>query len=134
LRTKLTGTANVAQLTGAPFATTAEEWALANWISDLPGFAAPQALKYRKWAFRTAFPKLSAKCGTSIPSSFPLMAAADAGPSINLSGTMTSGSGAAYQRALQGPGADRFTLLFSNGTGAQLQETVSPRLNVLRIR
>jgi len=47
---------------------------------------------------------------------------------------MTSGSGAAYQRALQGPGADRFTLLFSNGTGAQLQATVLPRLNVLRIR
>ena len=132
--TSATGTANVAQLTGAPFATTAEEWALANWVSDLPGFAAPQALTYKKWAFRTAFPKLSAKCGASIPSSFPLAAAADAGPTINLSGTMTSGSGAAYQRALQGPSADRFTLLFSNGTGAQLQATVLPRLNVLRIR
>lgn len=132
--TTATGTTNVAQVTSAPFATTAEEWALANWVSDLPGFTAPAALKYKKWAFRTAFPKLRAACGPPIPSTFPLLATADAGPNINLTGTMTSGSGAAYERALQGPGADRFTLLFSNGTGAQLQSTVLPRLNVLRIR
>jgi hypothetical protein len=47
---------------------------------------------------------------------------------------MVSGSGAAYQRALQGPGATAFSILFSDGTGAQLKSTVVPRLNVLRIR
>jgi hypothetical protein len=134
--TTLTGTANVAQVTGAPFATTAGEWALANWVSDLQGFTAPNALKYKKWAFRTAYPTLRAKCGPSsqIPPTFQLAAAADAGPNINLSGMMVSGSGAAYQRALQGPGAPAFTLLFSDATGAQLQNTVLPRLNVIRIR
>ena len=136
--TKLTGTANVAHMTGAPFATTVGEWALANWVSDLPGFTAPKALKYEKWAFRSAYPVLKARCGTSLPSSFPssfpLVATAAAGPSINLAGTMVSGSGAAYQRALQGPGADPFNLLFSDATGGRLRSTVSPRLNVLRIR
>ena len=39
-----------------------------------------------------------------------------------------------YQRALQGPGAPAFTLLFSDATGAQLKSTVLPRLNVIRIR
>ena len=133
-QTTLLSTANVAQVTGAPFATTVGEWALANWVSDLPGFTAPNALKYKKWAFRSAFPALRAKCGNSIPPTFPLVATADAGPSINLSGTMGSGSGAAYQRALQVAGAASFTLLFSDGTGAQLKATVLPRLNVVRIR
>jgi hypothetical protein len=130
----LTGTAQVTQVTGAPFATTVAEWALANWVSDLPGYTAPNALKYQKWAFRSAYPTLRAKCGSSIPPTFPLVAAADAGRSVNLSGTMVSGSGAAYQRALQGPGATAFSILFSDGTGAQLKSTVVPRLNVLRIR
>jgi hypothetical protein len=134
--TNLKGTANVAQVGDAPFATTAQEWALANWVSDLPGFTAPNALKYKLWAFRTAFPALRAFCGpqSQIPPAFPLVATAGAGPNIDLSGTMTSGSGAAYQRALQGPGAASFTLLFSDATGAQLKSTVVPRLNVLRIR
>jgi hypothetical protein len=132
--TSATGTINVAQVTGVPFATTAQEWALANWVSDLPGFTAPTALKYEKWAFRSAFPTLRATCGSPVPPTFPLVATADAGPNINLSGTMASGSGAVYQRALQGPGAPAFTLLFSDATGAQLKSTVLPRLNVIRIR
>jgi hypothetical protein len=132
--TTLTGTANVAQVTGAPYATTVGEWALANWVSDLPGFTAPNALKYKTWAFRSAYPILRARCGSSIAPSFPLVATAAAGPSVNLLGTMVSGSGAAYQRASQGPGAAGFHVLFSDGTGAQLKSTVLPRLNVLRVR
>jgi len=47
---------------------------------------------------------------------------------------MASGSAGGYQRALQGPGDALFTLLFSDATGAQLRQTIVPRLNVLRIR
>jgi len=133
-QTALTSTANVAQATGAPFATTVGEWALAAWASDLPGFTAPNALRYKTWAFRSAYPQLRARCGNNIPAAFPLTATADAGPSINLTGVMTSGSGGAYQRALQAPGAGSYTLLYSDSTGAQLKTTVSARLNVLRIR
>lgn len=134
VQTTLTGTANVAQATGAPFATTVGEWALALWASDLPGFTAPDALKYKKWAFRSAYPKLRARCGNLIPPTYVLTATAGAGASVNLSGSMGSGSAGAYQRALQGPGAASFTMLFSDATGAQLKATVLPRLNVLRIR
>jgi hypothetical protein len=133
-QTSLVGTSNVAHLSGTGFATTAMEWAFANWTSDVPGFAAPDALKYKKWAFRSAYPSLNAKCSTPIQATFPLTASADAGPSVNLTGTMFSGSGGAYQRALQGPGAAGFMLLFSDATGAQLKSTVLPRINVLRVR
>ena len=132
--TALTGTNNVTQQTGQAYAITAGEWALANWASDLPGFAAPQALKYKLWTFRTAYPKLNAKCGASIAPTFPLVATANPGPAVNVSGNMIAGSGATYQRALQGKSGPSFNVLFSDATGAQLKATVSPRLNVLRIR
>jgi hypothetical protein len=132
--TALTGTTNVANVTGAPFATTAGEWALANWASDFPGFTAPTSLRYKKWAFRTAYPKLNAACGSLIPATFPLTATSAAGTNISLSGTMIAGSGAAYQRALQGQSGGPFDVLFSDETGGQLKSTVLPRLNVLRIR
>jgi hypothetical protein len=132
--TSLTGTANVAQATGVPFSNLAEQWALANWVSDLPGFSAPAELSYQHWAFRTAYPHLSATCSASLPSSYPLVALSAAGPSVALSGAMESGSAGGYQLALQGPGDPSFTLLFSDATGAQLRQTVVPRLNILRIR
>jgi hypothetical protein len=133
-QTSLTGTANVSLATNVAYATSASEWALALWASDLPGFTAPPALSYKKWAFRTAYPKLRTKCGSTIPPSFPLTATASAGPMVAMSGTMTSGSPGAYQRALQAAGAISYTMLYSDGTGAQLKTTVFPRLDVLRIR
>ena len=79
---------------------------------------------------------MHAKCNypVTLPDSFRLSAVASAGPGINLTGTMWTGSGAAYQRALQAPGAAGYALLFSDGAGAQLQQSVRPRLNVMRIR
>jgi len=129
------GTLNVAQHTGRPFAAMARDWALANWVSDLPGFTAPDSLTYRHWAFRAAYPRLNAICNpATTPATFPLVAAAGPGTTINLTGTMASGSPGGYQRALLGPGDAQFRLLFSDSTGARLRQTVLPRLNVLRIR
>jgi hypothetical protein len=132
--TNLTGAQNVLGVTGQAVATTLKQWALANWVSDLPGFAAPAALRYKHWAFRTAYPRMNATCNPNLPASFPLVAVAGAGTSINLRGTIWAGSGAAYQRALQGPGGAGFSLLFSDSAGAVLNALVVPRLNVIRIR
>ncbi len=139
VQTSATGTQNVTQVTGQPYAKSVEEWALANWVSDLPGFTPPAALTYKHWAFRSDYPALYAKCAsllipTSFPNAFPLVAVSSAGRSVSLTGTMWSGSGAAYQRALQGPSEAGYTLLFSDRTGAQLLPILAPRLNVLRIR
>jgi hypothetical protein len=133
-RTSLTGTANVSQVTGQTFATLARRWTFANWVSDLPGFAAPANMRYKKWAFRAAYPALYASCSAALPSTYPLAAPGVAGGNINVSGTMYAGSAGAYVRALQGPGAGGFALLFSDANGGQILPTVAPRLNVLRIR
>jgi hypothetical protein len=137
--TALTGTNNVSQVSGVSWATTASAWALANWVSDLPGFATPVGLKYKKWAFRTAYPTLNSYCGSlspplHIPATFPLQATAAPGTSVSATGTMIAGSGATYQRALQGVSGATFDVLLSDPTGGQLKVTALPRLNVLRIR
>jgi hypothetical protein len=135
VQTSVTSTNNVTQATGTPFTTTETEWALAQWVSDLTGFTAPAPLKYRTWAFRSAYPTLSARCpNLGIPAGFPLAAGQSPGASLRISGVMRAGSGAAYERALQAPGAAGYTLLFSDSTGAQLRSTVRPRLNVVRVR
>lgn len=134
VQTSATGTNNVVQRTGVPFATLAKRWVLANWVSDLPGFTAPGNLKYKTWAFRSAYPTLHASCTAALPATFPLAAPGGPGAAINVTGTIYAGSAGTYQRALQAPGDGQFTLLFSDGTGALLQGSVLPRLNVLRIR
>src|SRR2546426_1602345 len=48
----LSGAVNVAAQTGHAFDTTVTRWALANWVSDLPGFTAPPELQYTSWHFR----------------------------------------------------------------------------------
>ncbi|OLC09061.1 MAG: hypothetical protein AUH42_00030 [Gemmatimonadetes bacterium 13_1_40CM_70_11] len=133
--TSLTGAANVAAQANELFATIVERWALANWVSDLPGFTAPPELVYTSWALRTDYPKLNARCTPpTTPAAFPLVALAGAPASVSVSGSLRAGTGAVYQRVLQGPGAGPFQVLFSDGNGAQLRETTQPRLNVIRIR
>jgi len=134
VQTNSTGTNNVSQRTGTPFATVARRWALANWVSDLPGYTAPARLRYKTWAFRSAFPALNGSCAASIPATFPLAAPGGPGNANNVTGTIYAGSAGTYQRALQEPSGAQFTLLFSEATGALLQTFVVPRLNVLRIR
>ena len=133
VQTSLTGAANVTAQTGQPFAQTVSRWALANWVSDLPGFSAPSELQYSSWHFRTTFASLHSQDTTNFPLAYPLVPIRSAGNAVNLSGTLHSGSGE-YVRAVQAPGEAAFTLHFSaNGTAA-VSPAVVPRLNVLRIR
>src|SRR5256885_10033738 len=56
--TGLTGPRNVGTQTGQSFPLLLERWALANWVSDLPGFAAPSSLQYKMWRFPAPCPRL----------------------------------------------------------------------------
>ena len=134
-QTLATGVTNVQNASGGtPFATLVERWALANYVSDLPGFVTPPELKYKVWAFRTAYPRLRSRCNNgSIPAAFPLVPGVGAGGAVNLSGFLHAGSGT-YYRAQQSAGAAGFTLLFSDAMGGALQPSVVPRLNVIRIQ
>src|SRR6266576_2463782 len=130
----LAGAANVAAQTGHAFDTTVTRWALANWVSDLPGFATPVELSYTSWHFRTrTFPSLNQQDPHDFPRPYPLVPMASAGSAVSLSGTLRSGSGV-YARALQPPGAPAFTLLFNAGGTAALSALDVPRLSVIRIR
>jgi hypothetical protein len=133
VQTSLTGAANVAAQSGQPFGQTVSRWALANWVSDLPGFTAPTELKYSSWHFRTTFSSLHSQDPTDFPLAYPLVPTLSAGNAVNFSGTLHSGSGD-YVRAVQPAGGAAFTLHFSaNGTTA-VSPTVAPHLIVLRIR
>jgi hypothetical protein len=136
-RTALTGLANVSAASGgASFGTILEQWALASYVSDLPAFPTPPELQYTTWQFRTAFPRLRTKCGsTKIPSLFPLDTATHvfSGSTLAASGMLHAGSGS-YYRLQQAPGAGQFTLLFSNSAGAALRTSLAPVLNVIRVQ
>jgi hypothetical protein len=127
------GSANVAAATGEPFTTLVTRWAMANWVSDLPGFTAPPELTYTSWQFRSAFALLNAQDPVHYPFPYPLVPPAGDGGGVNGSGTLFSGSGE-YYRALQGPGAPGFAVLFSTADTTALSTVVVPRLDVIRIR
>ena len=132
--TNLTGAANVSHAAGgAPFVTIVERWALANYVSDLPGFSAPPELQYLTWQFRTAFPTLNNSCSSRIPAQFPLAPPVLDATATHVSGMLRAGSGS-YYRLQHAAGAPQFTLLFSNNAGAALRTTLVPRLNVIRIQ
>jgi hypothetical protein len=135
----LAGAANVAAQTGQSFPTTVTRWALANWVSDLPGFATPPELAYTSWGFRTrTFPSAHARDSTHFPLPYPLVPPVGAGNAVSLpvnsSDSLHSGSGV-YQRVIQDPSAPGFALLFTrDGTVAPFPLRIVARLNVIRIR
>ena len=132
--TNLTGAANVSHAAGGTsFATIVERWALANYVSDLPGFSAPPELQYLTWQFRTAFPTLNNSCSSKIPAQFPLAPLVLNATATHVSGVLRAGSGS-YYRLQHAAGAPQFTLLFSNSAGAALRTTLVPILNVIRIQ
>src|SRR5947209_4735811 len=133
LQTTNTGAQNVAAVTGVPFETVVSRWALANYVSDLPGFAAPPELKYDSWSYRSTFASLNAQVDTVFKKPFPLVPTVSEGRSVLLTGTLRAGSGI-YHRATQSPGDPGFTLQFTSANGGLFNVSLVPRLNVIRIR
>jgi hypothetical protein len=131
-QTNLVGGAAITNATQTPFATLAEHWVLANYVSDLPMFSAPPELKYTTWTFRSAFDSLQATYPTIFPKGFPLTPPVSAGEAVSISGTLLAGSGV-YVLVDQPAGAPGFTLLFSGPGGAALPGALTPVLNVIRL-
>jgi hypothetical protein len=128
------GAPNVVRHTGAPsFQYLVANWALANWVSDLPGFTPTSTLKYTSWSFRAEYDTLNQFDAKHFPIPFPLVPLAVSGNAIGLSGELRSGSGA-YALAVQVPSAPAFALNFTLNATTALPTTVFPQLTVLRIR
>ena len=133
VETAQTGQDNVAARTGQAFDVTVSRWGMANWVSDLPGFAPPAELQYTSWHFRRTFSSLHSQDPQDFPRAYPLAPTIAAADAVNLTGTLKAGSGA-YVRVMQPPSSAAFALQFSGPSGALISASVTPRLNVLRIR
>jgi hypothetical protein len=133
-QTALTGAVNVATQTGLPFETTTTRWALANWVSDLPGFSPPAGVFYRSWSFRQVFAAFNAQDPYDFPVAFPLVppATGSGGAPLNLSGELHAGSGY-YVQIVQAPGAAALAVRFTGAPGA-ISPNVDARLAVIRIQ
>jgi hypothetical protein len=132
VQTSATGVDNLSLQTGMSFPVLAARWALANWVSDLPGFTAPPELRYSSWQFRATFNSLNAQNPGRYTQSFPLVPAVANG-SVSLSGVLRAGSGV-YVRCKQPPGAPSFTLEFGAPGPKLLAPVMVPRLEVVRVR
>lgn len=135
--TNLLGAADIQNATGTPFTTLVQRWALANYVSDLPGFTPPSELQYKSWHFRTTYASLNGQCSNftppcPFPKPFPLTPPLTDGRAVALNGSLHAGS-ADYALAVQRPSAPGFDILFSGPNGAALQGSLVPRLNVIRL-
>ncbi len=133
VQSSLTGAANVAAQVGQPFDAVVTRWALANWVSDLPGFMAPRSSRTSRGIFAARFASLNAQDALDFPRPLPLIPTTSAGSAVNVSGTLPAGSGA-YHRALQGPSDPAFTLSFNRDGSVPLPAQIAARLNVIRLR
>ncbi len=129
-QTALQGGSNVAGATGLPLATLLGRWALAMYVSDLPGFTPDSALTYRTWAFRTTFLGLNQQFPQAFDRPFPLVPATAAGGAFSLVDVVASGSGT-YLIVTQAASAPAFSIAFTvENTGA----TADPQLAVIRLK
>ncbi len=129
----LHGGAAITAAAGTPFTTLVERWALANYVSDLPGFGAPPELRYASWHFRTTYASLNSQRPDFFPKPFPLTPGLSAGKDISVSGTLHAGSGT-YVIGAEPPSGPGFALLFAGPQGVALPSVLGPRFNVLRLR
>jgi hypothetical protein len=130
VQTDTVGVANIEARTGVPIEQTLARWALALWVSDLPGFTAPPELRYRSWRFRTTYAGLYP---ATFDKPFPIDPPVAIGPDVDLVGTLRSGAGM-YERVKQPAGAGAFTLQLAAPDGAPITSGLAPRLNVVRVR
>jgi hypothetical protein len=129
-QTSNTGAANIAAVTGEPFATTVSRWVLAPWLTDISG--APSELRYNSWALHSVYASLHSQSGT-FSKAYPLVPTMTAGRGLTLSGTLRAGSGV-YALAEQSAGDPGFTLSFTAPSGDVINAVLVPRLNVIRLQ
>ncbi len=133
-QTSLTGAPNLAAATSnTPFRALLGRWAMAVYLSGLPGFAPPAALAYRTWDFRASFALLHSQHPQEFPVADPLQPDSGVAGAISVTGTLQAGS-AAYVITTQPPTAAGFELVFRGPHGGGIATVGVPQLAVIRIR
>jgi hypothetical protein len=130
--TAATGLENVSAAAGAAAGRLLPAWLLANYVSDLPGFAPSGQLTYGSWSPRAEFAELHARDPARYSRPYPLEPA-ELGTSFDLQGTLAPG-GTHYFRIVQGPGEAGFALALTQPGGDSLPVSSRPSVTVLRVR
>jgi hypothetical protein len=131
--TNLTGEANIVAATGEPLTTLLPQWFLANYVSDLPAFSPPPRLVYDSWKFRTTYASLNQQLASRFDRPFPLVPQVFTIGTFAPTGTLHAGSGDFY-RVVQAANQRGFTVNLTGPSGAAIDTSVLPRLNVIRIK
>jgi len=129
------GAANVAAVTGQPFATLVPEWQLANYLENLPGFVPTSPrLQYESWNFRATFEAFNAQSPGAYPRPYPLVPDSTLTGTYSRQGTLRAGSGR-HLRILQAPQASAVTLHLTDGSSQSIgSSSAAPRVGIARIR
>lgn len=136
VQTNRIGAANVSAVVGLGFDALISEWQLANYLTDLPGFApgaGSQRLQYDSWAFRDIYASFHAQDNFNFPRVYPLEPEVTAGDDYLRIGVLRAGSG---QHVLiqQGPSAGVVSLRLTRPDDLPLPSSVVPRAVLVRIR
>jgi hypothetical protein len=115
---------------GVPIESLLARWAMALYVSDLPGFTPPANVPYTSWRFRTTYASLNRQAPANFPVAFPLTPDSGLGGTVLQSGNLKAGS-AAYVLPQQAAGGPSFALTF-RAAGAPASS--GPQLTVLRLR
>ncbi len=127
------GAANVEAVAGRSLADLLGEWALAAYVSDLPGFTPPPALTYSTWRFRATYASLHQQFPVDFRDAFPLIPASGTGADVAVTGPVASGSGH-YLRITQPPGNAGFALTFRPASGGVVPADRGGQLAIVRTR
>jgi hypothetical protein len=129
------GAANVAAVTGTPFATLVPEWQLANYLDNLPAFVpASPRLQYESWNFRSTFEAFNAQAPGSYPRPYPLVPDSTLTGAYSRQGTLRAGSGR-HLRIVQAPQASTVTLHLTDGSSQTIgSSSAAPRIGIVRVR
>jgi hypothetical protein len=133
VQTSLQGVDNVVNVTGTAFDTLVGRWALALYVSDLPGFVPDSSLTFRDWTFRSTYASLHGQDPADFFLPFPLVPGLTTATIFSQAGTLASGSGN-YLLVTQQPGAAPLNLTFTSSSGAALPTVAGPQLAVVRLR
>ncbi|MBA2292588.1 MAG: hypothetical protein H0W15_09035 [Gemmatimonadales bacterium] len=130
VNTSALGGANVAAVTGMPFATMVGEWQLANYLENLPGFPQEGRLRYRNWNFRSTFANNSPQL---FPKPYPLTPDSVT-VTYQRNGTLRAGSGRHVRLVVPADATPVTLRLASSTAGSKIAAGVEPRLAIVRIK
>jgi hypothetical protein len=132
LQTKLTGAANVENVTGDDFPTLVSQWQMANYVTNLPGFTpSSNRLRYSSVDFRALY-------GANFPQNFdkpyPLTPDSTKNGLYDRTGVLRGGSGR-HVRIIQTVGSGEIAFVLTDGGGSiALANTAVPRIAIVRVR